>query len=133
MREFTAIAQALADRQRVRLLLALQGGERCVCQLTALLGLADSTVSKHLSVLYQAGLVESRKNERWVYYRLPERPQPCVRQALKWLKDSLGDSPDARADAARLRQIVRVSPRELCRQRHKSPNQTERNKQPGAR
>ena len=61
MREFMTITKALADDKRVRTLLALRKDELCVCQITALLGLAVSTVSKHLSILYQAGLVESRK------------------------------------------------------------------------
>ncbi len=69
---FTAIAQALSDSNRVRALLALRKGELCVCQIIELLGLAPSTVSKHMSVLKQAGLVASRKDSRWVYYRLPE-------------------------------------------------------------
>ena len=52
MREFLEAAKALADANRVRALLALEGGELCVCQIVALLGLAPSTVSKHLSVLH---------------------------------------------------------------------------------
>ncbi len=60
------ITKALADENRVRMLLALKGGELCVCQITELFGLAMSTVSKHLSILYQAGLTESRKEGRWI-------------------------------------------------------------------
>ncbi len=67
------IAKALSDSNRVRALAALQHGELCVCQLIELLKLAPSTVSKHMSILKQAGLVESRKDSRWVYYRLPEQ------------------------------------------------------------
>ena len=70
MRDFMAISKALADEQRVRVLLALQRGELCVCQVVELLGLATSTVSKHMSILKQARLVESRKEGRWMYYRL---------------------------------------------------------------
>ena len=53
------------------MLLALRGGELCVCQITELFGLAASTISKHLSILYQAGLVDSRKEGRWIFYALP--------------------------------------------------------------
>lgn len=70
MRETMDMLKALADENRMRLLVALRGGERCVCQLIALLNLAPSTVSKHLSILRAARLVESRKEERWMYYRL---------------------------------------------------------------
>ena len=69
MLDFMAIAKALADENRVRLLLALQKQELCVCQLIELIGLAPSTVSKHMSILRQARLVEARKEGRWVYYR----------------------------------------------------------------
>ena len=62
MREFMNITKALADENRVRMLMALRGGELCVCQITELFGLAPSTMSKHLSMLFQAGLVESRKD-----------------------------------------------------------------------
>ena len=72
MREFMAAAKALADENRVRVLLFLRDGkELCLCQIVEMLGLAPSTVSKHMAVLYQAGLVESRKEGRWIYYRLP--------------------------------------------------------------
>ena len=73
MREFMRITKALADENRVRMLLMLKGGELCVCQITELFGLAPSTISKHLSILYQAGLAESRKDGRWIYFRLPDR------------------------------------------------------------
>src|SRR5512137_1434832 len=68
--DFIAIAKAVSDSHRVRALCALRGGELCVCQIIALLGLAPSTVSKHLAVLRSARLVDSRKEGRWIYYRL---------------------------------------------------------------
>ena len=72
MDDFVAITKALSDPHRVRALLALRKGELCVCQIIELLGLAPSTISKHMSILKQAGLVDSRKDSRWVYYRLAE-------------------------------------------------------------
>jgi len=61
------LTKALADESRVRAVLALRQGELCVCQITELFGFAPSTVSKHLSILFQANLVESRKDGRWIY------------------------------------------------------------------
>ena len=58
-KEFLNITKALADENRLRMLMALVGGELCVCQITELMGLALSTVSKHLSVLYQAAKVRA--------------------------------------------------------------------------
>ena len=60
MRPFMDITKALSDDNRVRLLCALQPGELCVCQLIELIGLAPSTVSKHMTILRQAGLITSR-------------------------------------------------------------------------
>ena len=61
MRELMGITKALSDPNRVRILLSLRRGELCVCQITELFGLATSTVSKHLSILSEAGLILSRK------------------------------------------------------------------------
>ncbi len=72
MNDFVAITKALSDPHRVRAFLALRRGELCVCQIIELLELAPSTISKHMSILKQAGLVDSRKDSRWVYYRLTE-------------------------------------------------------------
>ncbi len=118
MREFMAITKALSDPNRVRMILALRRGELCVCQITELLDLATSTISKHLSILNQAGLILSRKTERWVYYRLPDQSAPVpVREALDWVAKSLGKSGEAVADATKLKQILKIDPAELCRRR----------------
>jgi len=112
------ITKALADANRVRVLLALRAGELCVCQITELLGLATSTISKHLSILTQAGLILSRKTERWVYYRLPDADAPVVvREALDWVNKSLRQDEVARNDAATLKKILKIDPVELCRRR----------------
>lgn len=118
MREFMAITKALSDPNRVRILLSLRRGELCVCQITELFGLATSTVSKHLSILHQAGLILSRKTERWVYYRLPDKSTPvAVREALDWVQKSLARTDEAAADAARLKKILRMDLAEICRRR----------------
>lgn len=118
MREFMAITKALSDPNRVRMVLALRRGELCVCQITELLDLATSTISKHLSILHQAGLILSRKTERWVYYRLPDKSAPvAVREALDWVLKSLGKTDAAAKDTAQLKKILKIDPVELCRRR----------------
>jgi len=64
------IAKAMAHPSRLLMLEAMEGRERCVCELTELVGADQSTVSKHLAVLKQAGLVEDRKEGVMVYYRV---------------------------------------------------------------
>ncbi len=120
MREFIRITKALADEKRVRTLLALRKGELCVCQITELFGLAVSTVSKHLSILYQAGLVESRKEARWIFYQLPGKDAPAmVREALNWIEKSNADAPQVLADNQQLKKILQQDPAELCKRQCK--------------
>ncbi len=110
------LTKALADENRVRILLALRKGELCVCQVTELLGLAPSTVSKHLSILIQAGLLESRKDGRWIYYRLPGQEAPvAAREAVAWVRNSLAKDPQIAKDAQHLATLLKVDPTELCR------------------
>jgi ArsR family transcriptional regulator len=115
MRDFIRITKALADPNRVRVLLALKRRELCVCQISELLQLAPSTISKHLSVLHHAGLIESRKDERWVFYRLPGLEAPVVvREALDWVLKSLTKSAEAGEDRRRLDRIVKMNPSTIC-------------------
>ena len=65
-----ALLKALADPLRLQVVEALAGGERCVCELTDELGLAQSKLSFHLKVLKDAGLLVSRQQGRWTYYAL---------------------------------------------------------------
>jgi DNA-binding transcriptional ArsR family regulator len=116
MKEFLHLTKALADQNRVRLLLALRGGELCACQLTELLQLAPSTVSKHLFLMKHAGLLESRKQGRWIYFQLADNSAPvAVREAIDWVNKSLGRSPVARADGKRLKAILKEDPSDLCK------------------
>jgi DNA-binding transcriptional ArsR family regulator len=116
VRLFLNITKALGDANRVRVLFALRGGELCACQLVEFLALAGSTVSKHLSVLYQAGLVEMRKEGRWVYYSLPGvGAEPAVVVVLDWVFRFAADEPAIATDARRLKQILELDPVELCR------------------
>ena len=120
MREFMSITKALADENRVRILMALRDGELCVCQITELFGYAPSTVSKHLSILFQARLVESRKDCRWIYYQLPDKKASAmVRQALAWVEKSISGSPQISEDNQQLKKILKLDPAELCKRQCK--------------
>lgn len=121
MRETLTMTKALADENRLRALCALKGCELCVCQLIELLELAPSTVSKHMSILHHARLVESRKEGRWSYYRLADddAPEP-VRAALAWALNSLSKSPRIRQDAKSLKQVLKCDPKKLCQRQYRS-------------
>jgi ArsR family transcriptional regulator len=83
-----ALLRVLADPGRLRLLSLIQAQpsrEACVCHLTEALGLSQPTVSHHLRVLFEAGLVDRERRGNWVYYR-------TIPRALAELRDVLGES-----------------------------------------
>lgn len=69
---FVKVMKALSDPNRVRLLKILQKRTLCVCEIQTLLGIAQPTVSKHLKVLEEAGLVSSSKVGLWVNYSVAD-------------------------------------------------------------
>jgi DNA-binding transcriptional ArsR family regulator len=99
----------------------LKDRELCVCQLIELLCLAPSTVSKHLSILRNARLIDSRKQGRWMYYRLagPDAPRTIV-QALEWTCRSFAETDRFIEDGHRLEAILRIDPEILCSRQHRS-------------
>ncbi len=78
------LLKALADPIRLQVIEALGNGERCVCELTSELGLAQSKLSFHLKVLKDAGLLADRQSGRWIYYQL--RPQ-ALESLRSWLAE----------------------------------------------
>ena len=118
MRELMAVLKALADENRVRILGAVRQRELCVCQIVELLGLAQSTVSKHVSILHQARLVESRKEGRWMYYRAADADSPVeARQIAALVTELLSRTSEAGEDMKRMKRIVTIDREELCRKR----------------
>lgn len=76
--------QAVAEETRLAIVRLLAGGERCVCDLQVELGAAQSRLSFHLKKLKDAGILEDRREGRWVYYRL-------VPDALDEMRGVLGE------------------------------------------
>ena len=83
-----AVYKALGHPTRLFIVEELSRGERCVCELTAMVGADVSTVSKHLSVLRGVGLVEDEKRGAQVFYRLLV---PCVLTSFSCIDAVLGD------------------------------------------
>ncbi len=114
MKDMLAVTKALADESRLRALMALAGGELCLCQIISVLELAPATVSKHMSLLYAAGLVDRRKQGKWHYYRLAGREaSPLVRQALRWVTEHLDGSRVIASDARKCGAARKADPAEL--------------------
>lgn len=95
MKVFVKVAKALSDPNRVKILKILQHKTMCVCELTTALGLAQPTVSKHLKILENAGLVDFEKDEKWVNYFLADgKESPFAASLLGNLKHWLEDDPE---------------------------------------
>jgi DNA-binding transcriptional ArsR family regulator len=112
--DLTVVTKALSDPQRVRILSALKNRELCLCQIVELLQLAQSTVSKHCSILKQAGLVESRKEERWMYFKLPEHPSLEVQNVLEWTLQTARSTERIKSDNKKLKKITGVPKEKIC-------------------
>jgi DNA-binding transcriptional ArsR family regulator len=97
-RKRARIIKAMAHPSRLMMLEALADGERCVCALQKLVGADISTVSKHLSVMKAAGLVEARKEGLWMHYSLRV---PCILDFMNCVEAVLhaGKTPARRAAA----------------------------------
>lgn len=74
MIDYTKIFKALSDKNRLRILKALQSKYLCVCEIRELLNLATSTVSQHLSILKESGFIIEQKEGKWVNYMINPHP-----------------------------------------------------------
>jgi len=108
MREFIKVMKALSDPNRVKMVKMLQHRTLCVCEIQAALGLAQSTASKHLKILEEAGLITYAKEGLWVNYRLADGSRnPYISSLLGNLRHWLDEDPDVAGLLARLPQIRR--------------------------
>ena len=120
MRQFVAVTKALACEKRVRILMALRNRELCEGVITELLGLTPATISRHLWLLRQAGLVDSEKTGRCVCYRLAAAsPSTVAGKTLWWLRECLAPHPQIVEDATQARALSGSSPvqAECCERR----------------
>lgn len=113
-RSFLKIGKALGDETRLRAMLALDGRELCLCQIIDLLQLAPSTISKHMNILADAGLVVLRKKGRWHYFRLANDGSVAVVGAVQWVREALADDPVIQADDGQVRKILNRNLKELA-------------------
>ncbi len=107
------IHKALAHPARLRILAMLRDGELCVCQITAVLGLATSTVSAHLRELRNAGLTSERKTGRWVNIGLVATDE--VRELLDPILTRIDADPQAVADRRLVARLHQIPVETLCR------------------
>jgi ArsR family transcriptional regulator len=83
-----SLFHALSDEIRLHVIELLRDGERCVCELTAEMGLAQPRLSWHLKTLKDAGIITDRRQGRWVYYTLSHDALEETEELLATLKPS---------------------------------------------
>jgi ArsR family transcriptional regulator len=113
MRYLVKTFKALSDSNRIRILKMLETRPLCVCEITAVLKLATSTVSKHLSLLRDANLIQDEKNGKWVNYYLNKSGKDLYSVELlglinKWL-------PEDETVKRDLQKVKTVDRNKLCR------------------
>ena len=97
--------KALGDETRLRMVALLSHGELCVCHLQEALGLSQPNVSRHLAVLRAAGIVEDRRDGKWIHYRLLRQQDPDCERQLRALVKAFSKREVLRGDVARLLKV----------------------------
>jgi ArsR family transcriptional regulator len=106
--------KTLSDPTRLRLLNLLGCGETCVCELTDTLHVVQPKISRHLARLKRAGLVEARRDGKWMHYRWTEPADPLVRHVLVGLREWM-------AKDERLKQERHKRAQVCCQIGHRKP------------
>jgi ArsR family transcriptional regulator, arsenate/arsenite/antimonite-responsive transcriptional repressor len=115
MRDFTSLGQAIVDPTRVRVIAALRRGELCVCELVDALEISQSTLSSHLQVLRQTGLVITRKEGRWIYYSLADRKAALIEALFSYIQLNGDDAdPRLRRDSRRIERRLAIRENGRC-------------------
>jgi ArsR family transcriptional regulator len=109
-----ALFKALSEETRVRIVGLLTGGERCVCDLVAILNLPQSTISRHLTILKNAGWVASRRKGVWMYYRLAETKNPLHQGLLAAFRANLPSVKALAADRKKMAAYLKSKPAAGC-------------------
>ena len=107
MRELIAIARALSDPTRIRVMAALRNGELCVCELVDALEISQSSLSSHLQICREVGVVTTRKESRWIYYSLSAHYAPLIESIFSELQ-TLGKDEQLRQDVRRLKRRLQM-------------------------
>jgi ArsR family transcriptional regulator len=97
--------RALADRTRLRLINLIGEDEVCVCFFVEVLKLNQPKISRHLAYLRRAGIVSSRREGKWIHYKIVEPPDPHAANIFREVRAGLGNDPAMKSDRARLEKI----------------------------
>ncbi len=113
MRTFVKVMKALSDPNRVKIIKLLQQKMMCVCELRAALNISQPSVSKHLKILEEAGLVDYHKDGLWVNYYLSDgRQSPYAASIMGNIKHWLNDDPEV---AHLIKKVPSLNREEICK------------------
>lgn len=115
LQTYTTIFKALSDETRLRIYLLLGKGEICVCQIQVALGISQTKVSRHLTVLRHAGLVNARREGQWMYYSKALPDNPPHRAFIRDLTRVLEADEDLMASVATDDRCAGLQPDEIAR------------------
>lgn len=86
------IFKAFCDENRIRILQLLQGGEKCACMLLEEMNITQPTLSHHMKILCDSGIVNGRKDGKWMHYSISEAGIECAEKYLSSLKNNREDN-----------------------------------------
>jgi ArsR family transcriptional regulator len=101
------IFKALSDSNRIRIVKMLQRKSLCVCEIKDVLNLATSTVSKHLSILREAGLITDWKDGKWINYKINPEPESLASNALLYVQMQIEDDETIKSDRKKINVVDR--------------------------
>jgi ArsR family transcriptional regulator len=112
-RDYVNVFKALSDPNRIRIVIMLGERELCMCEVREMLSLSNSTVSKHLTILRDAGLLLDSKEGKWVNFRLNDKSESrFIRSMIALIKSSFKDDGVVQDD---LKKVHRVSRMKICK------------------
>jgi len=116
MNHASELFKALGDQTRLRIMaLLLDGAEYCVCDFMDVLGLPQSTVSRHLAYMKNSGWVNGRRQNKWNYYRLNPENTPLGKDIISALKISLPSTEQAVKDRKKLTNYLKQKDSGTCK------------------
>jgi len=101
------IFKSLSDSSRIRIVKMLQRKPLCVCEIREILNLATSTVSKHLSILREAGLIVDWKDGKWINYKINPSPDPLASNALLYIQMQIEEDDIIKNDRKKIKDVDR--------------------------
>lgn len=115
LKQMTKIIKAISDENRIRIVCLLKNNrDICVCEITEIIGLAQSTISSHLKLLENAGLIESYKRGLWVNYNISTNLDPFSIEFLEIIYKNLKNDRQVKSDLEKIKKVNRTV---ICKKR----------------